>query len=51
MKETNVALDYRLRRGDFEKTYAAAEHNSSTNSADQKVLHLSFGAVRDDRGL
>ena len=42
MKETNVALDYRLRRGDFEKTYAAAEHKFEHEFKTQKVLHLSF---------
>ena len=42
MKETNVALDYRLRRGDFEKAYAAAEHKFEHEFKTQKVLHLSF---------
>jgi CO/xanthine dehydrogenase Mo-binding subunit len=42
MKDTNVALDYRLRRGDFEKTYAAAEHKFEHEFKTQKVLHLSF---------
>jgi CO/xanthine dehydrogenase Mo-binding subunit len=39
---TNVALDYRLRRGDFEKAYAAAEHKFEHEFKTQKVLHLSF---------
>ena len=42
IKETNVALDYRLRRGDFEKAYAAAEHKFEHEFKTQKVLHLSF---------
>jgi CO/xanthine dehydrogenase Mo-binding subunit len=42
MKETNVALDYRLRRGDFEKAYAAAAHRFEHQFKTQKVLHLSF---------
>ena len=31
-KNTNLALDYRLRRGDFDKAYAAAGTSSSTSS-------------------
>ena len=42
VKETNVALDYRLRRGNFEKAYAAAEHKFEHEFKTQKVLHLSF---------
>jgi CO/xanthine dehydrogenase Mo-binding subunit len=41
-KETNTALDYQLRRGDFEKAYAAAEHKFEHEFKTQKVLHLSF---------
>jgi CO/xanthine dehydrogenase Mo-binding subunit len=41
-KNTNVALDYRLRRGDFDKAYAAAEHKFEHEFRTQKVLHLSF---------
>jgi CO/xanthine dehydrogenase Mo-binding subunit len=41
-KETNVALDYRLRRGDFDKAYAAAKHKFEHEFRTQKVLHLSF---------
>ena len=42
VKETNVALDYHLRRGDFEKAYANAEHRFEHEFKTQKVLHLSF---------
>ncbi|HEY4636081.1 MAG TPA: xanthine dehydrogenase family protein molybdopterin-binding subunit [Rhodospirillales bacterium] len=41
-RDTNVALDYRLRRGDFDKAYAAAEHKFEHEFKTQKVLHLSF---------
>jgi CO/xanthine dehydrogenase Mo-binding subunit len=41
-KNTNMALDYRLRRGDFDKAYAAAEHKFEHEFRTQKVLHLSF---------
>jgi len=41
-KNTNVALDYQLRRGDFEKAYAAAEHKFEHEFKTQKVLHLPF---------
>jgi CO/xanthine dehydrogenase Mo-binding subunit len=41
-RNTNVALDYRLRRGDFDKAYAAAEHKFEHEFRTQKVLHLSF---------
>src|SRR5262245_59239220 len=41
-RDTNVALGYRLRRGDFEKAYAAAEHKFEHEFRTQKVLHLSF---------
>jgi CO/xanthine dehydrogenase Mo-binding subunit len=39
---TNVALDYRLRRGDFDAAYAAAEHKFEHEFRTQKVLHLPF---------
>ncbi len=42
IRDTNVALDYRLRRGDFEKAYAAATHKFEHEFKTQKVLHLSF---------
>ena len=41
-KDTNLALDYRLRRGDFDKAFAAAEHKFEHEFKTQKVLHLSF---------
>ncbi|MSP45111.1 MAG: xanthine dehydrogenase family protein molybdopterin-binding subunit [Xanthobacteraceae bacterium] len=41
-KDTNLALDYRLRRGDFDKAYAAAAHKFEHEFKTQKVLHLSF---------
>jgi CO/xanthine dehydrogenase Mo-binding subunit len=41
-KNTNLALDYRLRRGDFDKAYAAAAHKFEHEFKTQKVLHLSF---------
>ncbi len=41
-RDTNIALNYRLRRGDFEKAYAAAEHRFEHQFKTQKVLHLSF---------
>ncbi|MGA7485737.1 MAG: xanthine dehydrogenase family protein molybdopterin-binding subunit [Xanthobacteraceae bacterium] len=41
-KDTNLALDYRLRRGDFEKAYAAAAHKFEHEFRTQKVVHLSF---------
>jgi CO/xanthine dehydrogenase Mo-binding subunit len=42
VKNTNVALDYRLRRGDFETAYAAAPHKFEDEFTTQKVLHLSL---------
>ncbi len=41
-KDTNMALDYRLRRGDFDKAYAAAAHKFEHEFKTQKVLHLPF---------
>jgi CO/xanthine dehydrogenase Mo-binding subunit len=41
-RNTNVALGYRLRRGDFDKAYAAATHKFEHEFRTQKVLHLSF---------
>jgi CO/xanthine dehydrogenase Mo-binding subunit len=41
-KNTNVALDYRLRRGDFEAAYSTAAHKFEHEFKTQKVLHLSF---------
>ena len=42
IKGTNVALDYHLRRGNFEKAYSEAEHKFEHEFKTQKVLHLSF---------
>jgi CO/xanthine dehydrogenase Mo-binding subunit len=42
VKNTNVALDYRLRRGEFEQAYAGAVHKFEHEFRTQKVLHLSF---------
>jgi CO/xanthine dehydrogenase Mo-binding subunit len=39
---TNTALDYRLRRGDFDAAYAGAEHKFEHEFRTQKVLHLPF---------
>ena len=53
IKDTNVALDYRLRRGDFEKAYAAAAYKFEHEFKTQKVLHLSFepfATIADYRG-
>ena len=41
-KNTNLALDYRLRRGDFDKAFAAAAHMFEHEFRTQKVLHLPF---------
>ncbi len=41
-KDTNVALAYKLRRGDFDKAYAAAAHKFEHEFRTQKVLHLPF---------
>jgi CO/xanthine dehydrogenase Mo-binding subunit len=49
---TNIALDYRLRRGDFDKAYAAAEHKFEHEFKTQKVLHLPlepFASIADYR--
>jgi CO/xanthine dehydrogenase Mo-binding subunit len=41
-KETNVALDFKLRKGDVEKGFAEAEHVFEHTFRTQKVLHLAF---------
>src|SRR5690348_2772364 len=41
-KQTNVALDFRLRRGDVEKGFAGAAHVFEHTFRTQKVLHLAF---------
>ena len=42
VKNTNVALAYKLRRGDFDAAYARAVHKFEHEFHTQKVLHLSF---------
>lgn len=42
VKNTNVALNYRLRRGDFDAAYAKADHKFEHEFKTQKALHLSF---------
>ncbi|HEY5380234.1 MAG TPA: xanthine dehydrogenase family protein molybdopterin-binding subunit [Pseudolabrys sp.] len=41
-KDTNCALDFRLRRGDVEKGFAQAAHIFEHTFKTQKVLHLAF---------
>jgi CO/xanthine dehydrogenase Mo-binding subunit len=41
-KDTNMALDYRLRRGDVDKAFAGAAHVFEHEFKTQKCLHLSF---------
>ena len=41
-KNTNVALDFKLRRGDVEKGFAQAAHVFEHTFRTQKVLHLAF---------
>ena len=53
-KATNIALDYRLRRGDVDKGFASAAHVFEHTFRTQKVLHLplephaSIADYRDD---
>jgi CO/xanthine dehydrogenase Mo-binding subunit len=42
VKNTNLALGYKLRRGDFDTAYASAAHKFEHEFRTQKVLHLSF---------
>ncbi len=42
VKNTNVALNYKLRRGDFDAAYANAAHKFEHEFRTQKCLHLSF---------
>jgi CO/xanthine dehydrogenase Mo-binding subunit len=42
IKNTNIALAYKLRRGDFETAYARAAHKFDHEFRTQKVLHLPF---------
>src|SRR5471030_529532 len=51
-KDTNIALDYRLRRGDVEKGFASATHVFEHTFRTQKVLHLAlepFVSIADYR--
>ena len=51
-KNTNTALNYRLRRGDFDKAYETAKHKFEHEFKTQKVLHLSlepFACICDYR--
>jgi CO/xanthine dehydrogenase Mo-binding subunit len=41
-KQTNVALDFKLRRGDVEKGFEKAAHVFEHTFRTQKVLHLAF---------
>ena len=41
-KGTNIALDFRLRRGDIDKGFASAAHVFEHTFRTQKVLHLAF---------
>ena len=41
-KGTNIALDFRLRRGDVDKAFASAAHVFEDTFRTQKVLHLAF---------
>src|SRR3954462_9013057 len=42
VKNTNVALSFKLRRGDFDSAYAGAAHQFEHEFRTQKVLHLPF---------
>src|SRR4051812_36204782 len=42
VKNTNLALSFKLRRGDFDAAYAGAAHTFEHEFRTQKVLHLSF---------
>ena len=49
-KGTNIALDFRLRRGDVDKAFAAAAHVFEHTFRTQKVLHLAlepFASIAD----
>ncbi len=41
-RDTNTALDYRLRKGDVDKAFASAAHVFEHEFKTQKVLHLPF---------
>src|SRR5260370_8436475 len=42
MRGTNIALDYRLRKGDVDKAFAEAAHVFEHEFRTQKVLHIPF---------
>ena len=42
VKGTNIALDFKLRRGDVDKAFASAEHVFEHTFKTQKVLHVAF---------
>jgi len=42
VKDTNVALSFKLRRGNFDAAYAKAAHKFEHEFRTQKVLHLPF---------
>jgi CO/xanthine dehydrogenase Mo-binding subunit len=51
-KSTNIALDFRLRRGDVEKAFASAAHVFEHTFRTQKVLHLAlepYASIADFR--
>jgi CO/xanthine dehydrogenase Mo-binding subunit len=51
-KGTNIALDFRLRRGDVEKAFASAAHIFEHTFRTQKVLHVPlepFASIADYR--
>ena len=51
-KGTNIALDFRLRRGDVDKGFAAAAHVFEHTFRTQKVLHLAlepYASIADYR--
>jgi CO/xanthine dehydrogenase Mo-binding subunit len=55
-KGTNIALDFKLRRGDVDKAFAAAAHVFEHTFCTQKVLHLAlepFASIADwnERGV
>jgi CO/xanthine dehydrogenase Mo-binding subunit len=55
-KGTNIALDFKLRRGDVDKAFAAAAHVFEHTFHTQKVLHLAlepFASIADwnERGV
>ena len=49
MKDTNLALNAKLRRGDVDKAFAEAAHVFEHEFRTQKCLHVAVRAVRLDR--